>query len=361
MADVESIFSFLPQDQDEKIPLVRSILPLIPPIETDGEGGRGNGGADPREGSRGAGEGMKDVEGLARDGRELSEILERIRFKMQDDLASRQGAEPALVEQMRRVKALAGEIVDVLGSPPEGAFERLAQYRARFREDLADTLGGMELEDMPKFVRDWFYQDGLYLLRIYPRESIWEQGALTRFVQDIRGVDPEIVGDPVSLFVFATAFKQACIKASAYALLAIFLLLALTFRRLLPVLLALLPLAAGTLWTVGVMGMAGVHFNLANSIFMPLVVGAGVEYGVVILHRWMQGGMPDGALPWSTGKGVILAALTTTMGFGALMISHHQGIHSLGFVAWAGSLCVLVAAVVLLPALLRFVRPPEMN
>jgi len=46
------------------------------------------------------------------------------------------------------------------------------------------------------------------------------------------------------------------------------------------------------------------------------------------------------------------------VGFGALMVSHHRGIFSLGFVAWSGSLCVLLAAVVLLPALLAHVQPP---
>ncbi|HAA05506.1 MAG TPA: hypothetical protein DCE18_19370, partial [Syntrophobacteraceae bacterium] len=45
-------------------------------------------------------------------------------------------------------------------------------------------------------------------------------------------------------------------------------------------------------------------------------------------------------------------ALTTTIGFGVLMVSHHQGIFSLGFVAFTGSICVLIGAIVLLPALL---------
>ncbi len=48
---------------------------------------------------------------------------------------------------------------------------------------------------------------------------------------------------------------------------------------------------------------------------------------------------------------VALAALTTTVGFGALMISHHQGIFSLGFISWTGS-CVLAAAIILIPAIL---------
>jgi predicted RND superfamily exporter protein len=50
--------------------------------------------------------------------------------------------------------------------------------------------------------------------------------------------------------------------------------------------------------------------------------------------------------------GVVLAGLSTTVGFCSLMISRHQGIHSLGVLTTIGSLCVLGAAVLFLPALL---------
>ena len=164
------------------------------------------------------------------------------------------------------------------------------------------------------------------------------------------------MGDPVNFYVFASAFKKASLEASIYALIAISLLLAFTFRSLQLMLISLIPLVAGTIWTVAIMGAAGFDFNLANSIFMPLVVGAGVEYGVIILQRWREGQAGYGRLPFSTGKGVILAAMTTTIGFGVLMISNHRGIFSLGFVAWTGSICVVLAALLILPAILSFMK-----
>lgn len=178
-------------------------------------------------------------------------------------------------------------------------------------------------------------------------------------MNDVRSFEPDVVGDPVSLFVFSSAFKKASIAASIYAIIAISILLTFTFRSLRLMLVSLIPLGAGTLWTVGIMGATGIDFNLANSIFMPLVVGAGVEYGIIILHRWREGKVRYGHLPFSTGKGVILAALTTTVGFGTLMISHHKGIFSLGFVAWAGSICVLASALFILPAILSGMKPPQ--
>jgi predicted RND superfamily exporter protein len=46
------------------------------------------------------------------------------------------------------------------------------------------------------------------------------------------------------------------------------------------------------------------------------------------------------------------------VGFGSLMIAAHQGIFSLGLLLTIGSLCGLVASLVVLPVVLRLVAPP---
>lgn len=342
VSEVESIYSFLPSDQKEKVPLLRRVLRSIPEVKPAVLTHR-----------------ISDVH-------ELVQVLERIAFKMQDSEAAAAGAGADLVVQMKAVRKLIQEIKVALSESPE-APERFFEYRKLFRDDLLKTWETMRkaasarpmtIENLPREISDWFYHDGKFLLRIFPSQSIWEEEALSQFVRELQSVDPEVVGDPISLHVFATAYKKACIRASTYALIAVAVLLFWGLRRISLSLLAFTPLVFGTLWTVGIMGAAGLHFNLANSIFMPLVVGAGVEYGIVIVHRWKEGDLPAGTLPLSTFKGVLLAALTTTVGFGMLMISHHRGIFSLGFVAWAGSLCVLLAAVLLLPSLLMHMNPP---
>jgi predicted RND superfamily exporter protein len=47
--------------------------------------------------------------------------------------------------------------------------------------------------------------------------------------------------------------------------------------------------------------------------------------------------------------------MTTTIGFGALILAHHQGLRSLGIAMAVGSGCCLVTAVWTLPALLRVI------
>jgi len=354
VSDVDNVFTLLPSRQEEKLPLLRSIALLVPDLNPSVIRLVANINHDCFSSTKQA----CDYESA------LIEVLQRIRFKMQEDQAEKWGASRPVVEQIVQIKELIDRISGSLSNTPSG-IQRLSEYRTRFDKDMVEqwslikessSASPMTVKEIPPQLRDQFLHENLYLLRIYPKESIWNEGTLKRFVSDIERVDPDVMGDPIALHVFASAFKKASIDASIYALISISLLLVITLRSLM--LISLIPLAAGTIWTVGIMGTAGFDFNLANSIFMPLVVGAGVEYGVIIIQRWKEGRTGYGRLSLSTGKGVILAALTTTIGFGTLMISNHRGIFSLGFVAWAGSICVLLAALFIVPAILSIVKAP---
>jgi predicted RND superfamily exporter protein len=134
-------------------------------------------------------------------------------------------------------------------------------------------------------------------------------------------------------------------------------MLLLLFRSLKLTLLALLPLMVGTGWTLNMMWLLDLPFNQANVLFLPLILGEAVEFGIIILVRWqMEESARAITLPASTAKGVALAALTTTLGFGSLMISGHRGVFSLGLLATVGSISVLLASLSVLPAFLRLLE-----
>jgi predicted RND superfamily exporter protein len=241
----------------------------------------------------------------------------------------------------------------------------LDAFQMDLMQDLKDKLDilranvntrPMVLTDLPpNLVHRFVGRNGLYMIRVFPREDIWEPTFLGRFVDDLKSSDPDATGDPVTLYIFTQAFRDGCIKAAFYAVAFIFIFLLLTFRSFRSTFLVLTPLFVGTLWTLGFMHLFDINLNLANSIFLPLVVGAGVEYGIIIMYRWRQReeGKTGVVLPFSTAMGVILAGLTTTVGFCSLCVSSHQGIFSLGLLTTIGSLCILAASIFFLPALLQ--------
>ncbi|MCE5241681.1 MAG: MMPL family transporter [Desulfobacteraceae bacterium] len=344
VSEVMSADSFLPNDQAEKLEQFRQMRPLLPAVH------------------------RVPVPEDPVDVPELSNTLSRISFKMGAAEPKELKDKPELEKQMSRVRELIRAIDRRLGEDSKtGA--ALQGFQAALARDLDSKLATLQmnldrtrpvqLSDLPKELLERYVDDNrLFLLRVFPSQDIWEPEFLGRFVDDLRSVDPDVIGDPVTLHIFTKAFRDACIKAVLYAMIFIVVLLLCIFRNVVQTLLAMLPLLLGTAWTVGLMPLFGINFNLANTIFLPMIVGAGVEYAIIIIQRWRSEGPSGTVLPESTGKGVILAGLTTTVGFGSLMVSGHQGIYSLGLLAGVGSLCVLIAALVTLPALLHLLPGP---
>ena len=107
----------------------------------------------------------------------------------------------------------------------------------------------------------------------------------------------------------------------------------------------------------GLMGVFDLRLNLANVWGAPLIIGASAEYGVNVVTRLMEARERGGPFfPRSTTRAVALNGLTTIAGFGSLLVAHHRGIQSLGLLLALGSAASLVAALVVLPALIRLVE-----
>ena len=82
-----------------------------------------------------------------------------------------------------------------------------------------------------------------------------------------------------------------------------------------------------------------------------MIVGIGVDYGIHFLHRWYETGGDLDQLS-ETAKAIAVAALTTMVGFGSLVLSHYPGLRSVGAAAILGALATAVLGITLLPALL---------
>src|SRR5439155_18450283 len=122
-------------------------------------------------------------------------------------------------------------------------------------------------------------------------------------------------------------------------------------------LLALLPLGLGMLWAFGLMYFFDLTFNMGNVFGLPLILGAAAEYGLNIVLRSMEARDHGGPLlARSTVMAVLVAGLTTIVGFGSLMIADHRGIFGLGLLLTLGTATSLIAALVVLPVLLRLDR-----
>lgn len=245
--------------------------------------------------------------------------------------------------------------------PGEGA-KKLAAFQQALLNDLRETFEAIKnqdttapigIEDIPAVLKHRFIgRSGTkYLIQVNPRSNVWERAHQEVFVRELRSVDPDATGTPVQLYEYTTQLRQSYIDAAYYALGAIAILVFIHFKRVLCVGLALLPVALGAIWTMGWMGWSGVLFNPANIMTLPLVVGVGVTNGIHILNRFAEEQNP-GILARSTGKAVLLSALTTIAGFGSLISAQHRGISSLGLVMSFGTAACMCAGLTFLPTLI---------
>jgi hypothetical protein len=343
VSHVESILSFLPSQVEAKQHLVEELQPVVGQVK------------------------FANAPLVPVESGELAAILGRLRYKLsQIEGTEWEPEEKPFQEQLTEINRILLNLISLLDQADSRIMNRLAAFEKAFMADLRDKWQMLqdnlqwadnppEIQNLPQDVRQRFVSpEGNYLIRVFPSEDVWHPEPLGRFVRDLRSVSQDVVGDPVLLYKFTHDFRNAVLWTAEIALLGIALLIFSFLRSLKLTLLALIPLIVGTAMTVSLMWALDVPFNQANVLFLPLILGEGVEYGIIILGRWqMEPSARTILLPAGTAKGILLAALTTAFAFGSLMVSGHQGTFSLGLLAAIGSLSIPLVALSVLPAILR--------
>jgi uncharacterized protein len=254
-----------------------------------------------------------------------------------------------------RLRALAAQ-----GSPETAA--RLTLFQQGLFQDLRETMlaihqqndrDRLRWEDVPPFFRDRFRSpEGRFRLQVHSRDNLWQRDKQETFVRELRTLDPDVTGSPVQFYETTSRLMHSFQEAAGYALAIVAVLVFLHFRRWDATLLALTPLLLGYGWMLGLMGWLGIPLNPINVASLALVVGIGVTNGVHVLNRFVEEKKPV-ILTRSTGKAVVVSALTTIAGFGSLLVARHQGIASLGAVMAIGTAACMLASLAVLPTVLN--------
>ena len=187
---------------------------------------------------------------------------------------------------------------------------------------------------------------------LYPPVGQWRRGA-SPALNDVVSAHPGAVlaGANVISAELRKIVWGDVVKASIIGFVAVFLLMWADLGGPLRALLALVPLIIGMVWMLGGMALLGFRLNFFNIFVITMIIGIGVDYGVHLLHRWYESG-GDWTQLSETAKAIGVAALTTVVGFGSLVLSHYPGLRSVGAAAILGAVATAVLSITLLPALL---------
>ncbi|MEW6366172.1 MAG: MMPL family transporter [Acidobacteriota bacterium] len=131
----------------------------------------------------------------------------------------------------------------------------------------------------------------------------------------------------------------------------IVLIVLLCFRSV-PISLAVLtPTAFSIIITFGLLILLHHPFSLMAVASLPLIIGIGIDNGIHMANRYLEGGGKDIiAVVRATGAALFLSNLTTLVGFGALMLSDFYPLAELGLVTTTGMALTMSASMLFLPA-----------
>ena len=340
VAGVSSILSFLPDNQAEKAEIIQDLsLFLLPSLSAGG--GKGATGTD--------------------NAKAAADLLAAL-----DKAAAGSDHANAAARFARALRAVG----DNAGGD-RGLAGLEAAYLTYFPDAVAQLRTALAaapfaLEDLPADIRARnVAADGRVRIAIHPKADLRDRAALDRFVAAVRGLAPAAAGTPFIIVEAGRAVSNAFLEAGAIAVVAILFLLGVVLRRAVDVALVFAPLALAAVLTAAVSALAGLAFNFANIIVLPLLFGLGVASGIHLVlrdrqerrahHRPAGDDAVDpagGAFATSTPRAVWYSALTTIGSFGAIALSGHPGTASMGVLLTVAITLTLACTLVLLPALL---------
>jgi len=343
VARVESLASYIPADQDQKRKILRKLRPLLSEL-------------GPAPKSR-----PIDLQGIRDEALELSDVFEDAKFEARRGSEKEQKLLDAPHKELKELIAALRDTRDATAlNHLKPLQEEILSLRARAMRVVTSSSNTdaispeSMLAQMPDGLRQRLHHKGRFAVYAYPAKPIWNKADVEALIRDVRTVHADATGFPVQHFEVNSAVERGFKEASVLVVIALLVLVFLDFRDPRYTVLAMLPLAMGLAWTWGLFSLAGMHYTAANIIAFPLILGIAIDSGVHILHRYKQEhGEKISDIVRHTGKAVLLSGFTTMAGFGALTTASHRGAQSIGFVLLMGTSTGLVAAIMVLPALLK--------
>ncbi|MEO7306997.1 MAG: 1-acyl-sn-glycerol-3-phosphate acyltransferase, partial [Ferruginibacter sp.] len=150
-------------------------------------------------------------------------------------------------------------------------------------------------------------------------------------------------------------------KIALMTSLLVFMVLLFVYGRIELALVSFIPMFITWIWILGIMGIAGIRFNIINIIISALIFGLGDDYSLFIMDGLLQ--------EYKTGKknlssfksSIILSAVTTIAGLGVLIFAKHPALRSIALISIIGIVCVVVISQILIPFLFSVLIKNRVN
>jgi hypothetical protein len=163
---------------------------------------------------------------------------------------------------------------------------------------------------------------------------------------------------------FAQKIINGQISSLVFALVTVFILLSIIFRSFIGGLISSIPLAASIVVQFGFMGAAGIPLDAATALLSSIMIGVGVDFTIQYLWRYKselsEGLTSSQAIKRTfrtTGRTIVINALSVMAGFSATLFSGFLSIRYFGYMVLLSIGSCLLFALIVIPAFMIHFRP----
>lgn len=335
---VVTVADFVPPDQDGKLWFIDDLALVLPPLP---------GSLEPQD------------KGMTAEAAALAEFRTKLQAYIVTSGSQTARELSSAVDQVLQAVVTDGRGAQVLDDLRRGLLLPLAeQVGSLHKLTTAQPFG---LDDLPHAIRADYVSQGpepKYRVQIFPAGDISTEPAMRAFNEQLGAAAPEASGPPFAIVGAGDVIFDAFTQAVLVALVLITVFLAVIFRDVAETVLTLAPLLLALAYSLGLSVAAGVPFNFANIIVIPLILGIGIDYAIHLMFRYrVESAGAETLLETGTARGVLFSALTTMLSFGSLCFSSHRGTASMGVLLTLAGTAVIVSTLFILPALLSRVGP----
>jgi uncharacterized protein len=189
---------------------------------------------------------------------------------------------------------------------------------------------------------------------IYPAGEKWERTVPDELMAMRESPDGRTILTGVNLVsqTLRGIVKADAVRATLIGFLGVAFLIFLSFRSVRLTIMAFVPVTAGAAGMLGLMAAFGLEFNFMNIFVGVMIIGVATDYALYMIDRFKEDPERFPETAEETGKAVVMAAITSIVGYGSFALSHYPGLRSIGYATSFGVGLSGLAAITLLPALL---------
>lgn len=268
------------------------------------------------------------------------------------------GTTQSIAKVTRQIGRALNNPGDSLYDKIPGSYEAISQYFELY------MMNG-DPDDLEKMV-DFDFEKAMILIRFKEMNT----PVLRKCVKEIKAMAkdiPEVRYIGGNADVFSEMDKRIVdgqFTSLSMSLLVIFIILAISFRSLKGAALQIAPMVMAMLILFGIMGLAHIELNFTTALLSSIMIGVGIDYTLHLVwhyrERRRKGIEATEAMQQTihtSGRGIILNAISVIIGFAALIFSSFLSVRFFGILMVAIIFTCLIGGLLLVPALCMALKP----